>query len=265
MKELIKNAATSFSFKEGSKEFIRIFQTFLKNLKIENFYYARITKKGELVYITNRVDFILNYWEEGLPLFTGFAESPKEVQSIVSNWEGVIPSEVINFSKLHGCYDGFSFCNRYYDTVQFASFLRSHPIDRPDGYYLKNENILRCWLQHFDWEMRHLIAQAKEKPILLPQEYILPQKQAFCGERTIKIRYRSLESKVTLREMDCLHLFSKGFTCAFIAGMLQLSPRTVETHLESVKNRFGLFSRDDLATLAYANPQVQNYFPRLGS
>lgn len=263
MKELIRNAKASFCFQKGSREFIRIFQPFLKALQIENFYYARITKKGELIYITNRIDFILNYWEEGLPLFTGFAESPKEVQSIVSNWDGVVPGEVINFSKQHSCFDGFSFSSRYCDTVQFASFLRSHPIDRPEQFYLKNQNILRCWLKHFEWEMRHLLAKAKENPILLPLEYILPQEKAFKGERTIKLHYRNRESKVTLREMDCLYLLSKGFTCPFIAEMLKLSPRTVETHLESVKNRFGLFSRDDLATLAYANPQVQNYFPRL--
>lgn len=263
MKEFLREAADSFSLNEGSKELVRIYKPFLDKWNIENFYYARITKKGELVYLTNQVDYIMDYWEEGLPLYTGFAESSKEVQHLACGWEELIDNEIMNFTKLKGCFDGFSFADRHYNTVQFASFLRSYPIDNPNQFYQEHQNTLRCWLREFEWEMRHLIAKAEENPLILPSEYLAPQITAFNPVRTIQLRYRSIQSKITLRELDCLFLFCRGFTAPFIADLLGLSTRTVETHLESVKNRFGLFSRDDLAALAYANPIIQTYSPRL--
>lgn len=263
MKNFLREASASFSLNEGSKEFIRIYQPFLDKWGIENFYYARITKKGKLIYLTNRADYLKDYWEEGLPLYTGFAESPKEVIHIACQWEGVIDKEIMNFTKIHGCFDGFTFCDRHYDTVQFATFLRSYPIDNPNKFYLEHQNELLYWLREFEWEQRHLIGKAEENPITLPEEYLAPQITSFNSDRTIQLHYRSIRSKITLREMDCLFLFCRGFTVPFIADLLGLSPRTVETHLESVKNRFGLFSRDDLAALAYANPIIQTYAPRL--
>ena len=198
-----------------------------------------------------------------MPLYTGFAEAPHEVQSITCLWEGNLDSQFIDYGKSNGCFDGFSFADRHYHTVQFASFMRSYPEDNPDQFYGKHQNTLRCWLRKFERDMRHLIREAEDKALILPEEYVAPQEEAFKGERTIKVSYRSIQSKITLREMDCLYLFCRGFTCPYIANLLGLSPRTVETHLESVKNRFGLFSRDDLAALAYANPLIQAYSPRL--
>lgn len=263
MEEFIRKAADSFTLNEGSKELVRVYQPFFDKWNIKNFYYARITKNGELVYLTNQVDYIMDYWEAGLPVYTGFAEAPKEVQHIATQWEGLIADNILDFAKINGCFDGFTIADRHYNTVQFASFLRSHSIDNPAQFYQRHQNDLHCWLREFEWEMRHVIAQAEENPLVFPEERLAPQITSFTATRTVQLSYRGIQSKITLRELDCIFLFCRGFTAPFIAEMLGMSVRTVETHLESVKNRFGLFSRDDLAALAYANPVIQTYSPRL--
>ncbi len=263
MKDFIKTANCSFSLNTGSKEISRISGSFFKEWDIENFYYVRISKKGELVYLTNHVDFCMNYWEAGLPLRTGFNESAKAVQSYALAWGDFIDEGIRSFAETQHCYSGFSFVDRYHDTIQFATFFRSSPLDNPSQFYLKNKEVLQCWLREFEWKNRKLIKHAEQNSMLLPQSYFLPETQTFYPERTVKLSFRNIQSKISFRELDCLHLHCRGFTCSHIAYLLGISPRTAETHLESVKNRFGLSSRDELAALGYANPLVQNYSPRL--
>lgn len=263
MKDFLRKAAASFSFNKGSQEIIRTCQAFLEKRGFENFYYARITRKGELVFLTNHVDFAMDYWEAGLPMNTGFDEDSQITQSYTMQWEKFQDKALVDFITAKGCFDGFSFVNRYYDTIQFASFLRSSPADNASEFYLTHQNELRCWLRDFEWKNRHLIGEAERNPMILPEDYLEPQKETFYPERSVKIRYRNIQSKISFRELDCLHLYCRGFTYPRIASLLDLSPRTVETHLDSVKNCFGLFSRDELADLSYANPMIQTYSPRL--
>lgn len=263
MKAFLREAAVSFSFNTGAKEIIRNCQPFLNKWDFENFYYVRITRKGEMVFLTNHVDYAMDYWEAGLPMRTGFDDVLKKTQSYVVSWENFLDKEILDFAKDQHCFDGFSFVNRYPDTLQFASFLRSSPSGNASDFYLTHQDELRCWLREFEWKNRHLIREAELSPMILPQDYLAPQKEAFYPERTLKLRYRNIQSKISFRELDCLQLHCRGFTCPRIASLLALSPRTVETHLESVKNSFGLFSRDELAAFAYSNPQIQTYFPRL--
>lgn len=56
--------------------------------------------------------------------------------------------------------------------------------------------------------------------------------------------------KLSQRERDCLALLREGLTYQSIAIQLQLSPRTVESYLQSAKNKLGLETHADLCHLA---------------
>lgn len=135
-------------------------------------------------------------------------------------------------------------------------------MDDPGGYYLQKKEELTCWLRDFEWKSRHLLRHAQDNPLVLPAEYLASEQQAFYPERTVELCYRNIRAKVSFRELDCLSLHAKGFTWPHIAALLGLSVRTVETHFASIKNHFGLISRDELAHLAYSSPLIQKYSPR---
>lgn len=261
MKNFLRTAKSSFCFNDGAKEVTRLYQPFLNRWEFKNFYYVQISKTGELVYLTNHVDYAIEYWEEGLPLRTGFQEVCKGRQSFSGLWEESLDQEILDFAASNRCYSGFSFVERYPDSIQFASFLSSSP--REGQFYLKNQGSLRCWVREFVRKNRGLIGHAKQKALVLPSEYLAPEKAAFYPKRTLDLCYSGIKSQVTFRQLDCLHLYCRGFTYSHIAELLALSPRTVETHLEAVKNSFGLGSRDELAALAYGNELIEQYSPRL--
>jgi two-component system response regulator NreC len=62
---------------------------------------------------------------------------------------------------------------------------------------------------------------------------------------------RSLvEDKLSVREVEVLRLIALGHTSVEIAGLLQLSPRTVETHRARIHHKLGLGTRAELVRYA---------------
>ncbi len=126
LKNFLREASSSFCFTEGAKEINRICKPFLDKHCIKNFYYIRLTKKGELVFLTNQVDYAMNYWEQELPTRTCWNEIQQGVQNYTILWEkSKLDKEILDFIKASHCYDGFSFVSRYPDSLQGATFFRN--------------------------------------------------------------------------------------------------------------------------------------------
>jgi DNA-binding CsgD family transcriptional regulator len=56
----------------------------------------------------------------------------------------------------------------------------------------------------------------------------------------------SEKSVLSRRQVDCLYYLLKGLTCKQIAKQLNLSPRTVEHHVEAAKDKLGCDNRAEL-------------------
>jgi DNA-binding CsgD family transcriptional regulator len=48
------------------------------------------------------------------------------------------------------------------------------------------------------------------------------------------------------RQLECLFLLMRGKTSKQIAAILELSPRTIETHIEDIKEKFNCQSKSEL-------------------
>lgn len=263
LRKFIRDAEASFSLNAGSRELQRLYQPALMKWGFSNFYYVRIKRSGAMVFLTTNVTCALDYWEAGLPVRTGFEQVGPAVQSYAVPFADVLNNDVTSFFQAQGCYDGFGFVNRYYDTVQFASFLRSKPAERPNDFLLHHQQELSCWLKSFEWNCRGLIHESEQQNLRLPDAYFAQEQPAFYPRRSLELRHKNILAKISFRMLDCLHLCGRGFSQSQIGNLLGLSPRTVETHLQSVRNSLGLHSREELVSFAYQDPTVQNYCPRL--
>jgi DNA-binding NarL/FixJ family response regulator len=70
---------------------------------------------------------------------------------------------------------------------------------------------------------------------------------------TTEHRRRSPATALTARELDVLRLLAKGNTNRQIAGLLNLSVRTVENHRANLMGKLGLVSRVELVNYAEEN------------
>ena len=72
-----------------------------------------------------------------------------------------------------------------------------------------------------------------------------------------KSRQRTPETPLTPREIDVLRLLVRGNTNRQIAGLLGLSPRTVESHRANLMGKLGLESRVELVDYAEEHGLVE--------
>ncbi len=83
----------------------------------------------------------------------------------------------------------------------------------------------------------------------------LLEKKGFVIDRTLINHIVSKEciqlNKLSERQLDCLFYLVKGMTLKQIAKQLHLSPRTVEHHLEAIKNKWGCCDRSELISKAF--------------
>jgi LuxR family transcriptional regulator, transcriptional regulator of spore coat protein len=61
------------------------------------------------------------------------------------------------------------------------------------------------------------------------------------------------DTKLSQRETECLACIILGMTAKEIARALEISPRTAESHLNSIKIKLGCYHRYQLVTKALVN------------
>ncbi len=69
-----------------------------------------------------------------------------------------------------------------------------------------------------------------------------------------------INSKLTMRQLDCLYHLVKGCSIKQIAKELSLSPRTVEHYIDAIKQKLNCESRVELISLALKLPAIKNRF-----
>lgn len=106
-----------------------------------------------------------------------------------------------------------------------------------------------------------------KKPILLSDE----EKKAVYNTDAKKRRVFGAKSLVayglgnkygntyfTRREAECMVLLLKGKTINSVAGILNLSPRTVEYYIKNMKSKLGCRTKFELVDLVYASEFMKN-------
>jgi LuxR family quorum-sensing system transcriptional regulator SolR len=154
-----------------------------------------------------------------------------------------------------GCYErAIHDIKAHYSLAYFLNLVERHPgyVDLycfgADAYnhnimnfYLNQIEILVQFKDYFKEKLSDLINRALTNKILLPSFMLPPYKglkHTYC-----KIRENPL---LTDRQVDCLYYLMNGMTAKQIAKRLNLSPRTVENHLEAIKVKMNCYSRIEL-------------------
>ena len=90
------------------------------------------------------------------------------------------------------------------------------------------------------------------------------RQQAVAGTLPVSLHYRigPLENsfKLSTRELECLFFTLRGKSAKQIGEIMQLSKRTIESYIESIKNKAGCQNKADLLVLAVSQGYM-NFIP----
>lgn len=117
--------------------------------------------------------------------------------------------------------------------------------DTKQHVLLRNIDLLQAFLGYFRKEAKELIDESAKNPIRCP--FIKPNEENRKFDHTEiitndflrELNQRSRRGELSAREIDCIYFTSLDMTAKEIARELNISPKTVERHLENAKNKLG--------------------------
>lgn len=148
-----------------------------------------------------------------------------------------------------------------YEVICYASRYKKNLVN----FYLNNFDALRKFRLFFLEKASKLIkdggqnklhifsVQQKNNTEKTVSDYSLnaPTKDFICKRYPITINKK--QSYLTQRELECLSLLAKGKTIKRTASLMCVSPRTIETLQNNMKERTELYSREQLIEMFFQN------------
>ncbi len=227
-------------------------------------YYLRYDNGNELK-CTNRPDWVKYYTENGLyqdsTVYSDFVDKTPAFylfDHYESDTINQVRSNQFNIDHVIAWIDPTT-----PNCVEIFQFGADTPKKHMVNFYINHLKLLRRFIAYFKNEMAPDIAINNDNLLLSPHSISL------CDESNLTLSDHALKEfesstkiksfqlcgqyhgeSITARELDCLYELATGQTMKEIAKSIEISPRTVETHLNHVKDKLSLATKSDLIQFA---------------
>lgn len=179
-------------------------------------------------------------------------------------WSELFPEEAVIDAKNNFNIDnGIQFTYREKDYVEVFSFGSEPSNHKAMGYFIANIDLLEKFNKYFKKRAVNLIDKAVKSKIIIPE--IMRGYQEINAGFTLGlderrkflnlIGYDDIIHNLSNREYECLQHISRGMTNKEVARLLRISPRTVETYINKMKDKFDCISKSQLAEIYW---ELQN-------
>lgn len=245
----------------------------LRNLGIVHFDYARVYRDSSRVHLGNNPawikHFFENYYTEDLLYFEDFVYAkPGIVMSNLNFWNKSYPDETLfsTISTQFNIDNGVSLSIYYRDYIEkfyIATELNNKKIF---DIFLKKYDLIKGFIFFFKEKAHQLIHKAESQKLMSPKKsedkptLTFPNADVltmsdFFQQVDIEKFYLGGEYKdifLTKKERSCISWIAKGKTAEETGTILGNTKRTIETHLEMIKTKLGVFKISEvIRILAY--------------
>ena len=232
------------------------------NFGISTFAYLRFLKNGKILHITNNHAWLSHYVSHNL--FNDVNRYMYEINNIPNSGAGYylrtgkISNNFNEVLEKFGLWHGLSIYIRYPEYTEawcFATVSENHLIH---DLYLNHINVLKHFILYFKSKGFDLLDHSDQSKLLITKttsfelinEKPLEEKIKDFFKKTkissIVLGDSSKKNSISPREAECINHLSNGKSVKEIAHLLGISPRTVETYIESLKNKVGYTMKNDL-------------------
>jgi len=234
-----------------------------KHFGVTSFVYQKNDFQEYEIRLSNQPEWLEHFYSEKLYEFSQFDTKPDNFQSGSALWsEFKTHQPILERAHEFNIANGITLTHRVPDGVEFY-FLGTTPqnIHAPT-LFMSNMDLLERFIVYFHDKASALINEAEKHKIKLNKTYsrsIDPSeiatifsknahidKEAFIEETLIKHYIVDQNTILSQRELDCIQALLQGKTTKEMGEILFISPRTVETHLNAVKEKLCCRTRSEL-------------------
>lgn len=248
----------------GPRHFIREAQVDISNicyplferLSFNYFHYFRMYKDGSALVLYSRMD-----WNDYFCDMDYKAEIPLPDHKIklgkptLCLWQGTLQDQVVKDAQnLFNLYHplGITIAHKdYFESFVFAAHQGNNNVINT---YFNNTELLLNFIDIFKSKAINLIKEAEKCKVIIPTPNRPDEINILnnlSSALTIKGNYGKVE--ITIKEMETLRLLRQGLTAKEIASRFSRSPRTIESHLDNLKDKLGCNKKSQLMSIAVNN------------
>lgn len=160
-----------------------------------------------------------------------------------------------------GYWHGLAVTKREIDSTETVCFVSERNNSRINDFFIKHSCILEKFTEHFKVTFAEIISKCEKCRAIYkdgfnfhfptyehqPIDNIHDFLKATGINKNVIINGNIV--RITEKEKLCLECMSQGYSIKTIAKKLLLSPRTVETHMNHIKQKTGLCFKHDLLNI----------------
>jgi DNA-binding CsgD family transcriptional regulator len=229
------------------------------------FDYQRYYDDGRFFTMSTNPTYIKHYYSEGVYINTKEIEQLRRTHGTPKKLYGFYTQEIaltdsLDTEKKHAqnikLGKTFSIERRFFMMGRKKNYFSITGIgtNKDEGVQsfmqlcLENVHVFNAFIYHFKNEGKQLINAYKNEMLTLPckLEYKQEDKERQCYDFKTGNKF-----SLTSREYECLESMTLGRSMKETALILNLSPRTVEVHINNIKLKTGFYTRSQLISFFY--------------
>jgi DNA-binding CsgD family transcriptional regulator len=220
-----------------------------KYLQIAHFSFVRIYDNGERAHLSMNPELQEFFYKKFHTYVQrdNLTNNTKGLHNGYTRWDDMFTFELFSDVKQYfNTANGLVLVNKENDFVELM-FIGGIAADlEGTERYIAHLDLLEQFLVYFKQRAAHLLTKAEKQRILTPATPVTTPLPKIYSSLTSARRQQFLQElnsdrlKITPREHECLQYIAQGLSMKQIAEQCgNISPRTVEHHLENIKSKFG--------------------------
>lgn len=240
-------------------KFSDICKPLFDNFPITHFFYIKILDNNTSLYLCNEKKWVEFYIEnkfqnDSLHMQT---YAPENLNHAL--WAGFRKDNVYSAVYDFNIRNGFNIYEREKNSAITYAFGSSLLHEEMLNFYINNLSTLKEFTKYFKHKASDIIDTSDPRKLIISnretsKSYLTEnEKSVFPFKNNIQ-KFSFFEGKafninLSNRETSCLYELTTGKTIKEIAKHLNISPRTVESHLNHVKQKSGYSTKSDLVKM----------------
>jgi DNA-binding CsgD family transcriptional regulator len=213
------------------------------NTQITDFSYLRFSPDGSVTNLTTDINWIQFRFTENIKykiLFESDLTTSTLDKPHLYLWPNEIQSPLLGALHHYGIWNG---CNIYIPSenqIEVFSFASSRDNTNAQSFCVNHLNLLMKYILYFkshqtDLIQKNLKGNSLHTDIVFPKIIQSNPHPMDWLQNELTTLFLDEQVRLTHRELACCYYLIQGFSLKAIANKLQISPRTVETHLNHTK------------------------------
>jgi DNA-binding CsgD family transcriptional regulator len=250
----------AFAYQDKYTDDIRdIAGAFFEQLNATFFSHVRVSHHGMFKVLMSETSLSKHYVDQRLPIRFSYGKGIRLHSGcyLLNGLCSIATPEQLDLNREIFNFDHFIYLVDKQETWDDLFILATTPENNAfENLVLNNLDFIKHGLHYYKYKTRKIFTQAPG--VLYPSHYFMQQEALLCNKlhfdtdrlQKILVSIKGVEIVISRQEYRCLGFFTKNLTVKEIAQEMNLSPRTVETYLNNLKNKLRCQNSLELANIA---------------